>query len=301
MTLVNRRKFLQSGYAAGMALGLGTARSAKAMAPIPHTGESRLKLSIAAYSFRKELKTTPPQMTLIDDFVEFAAKQGLDAIEPTSYYFPEPVTEEYLLELKRRAFIEGLDISGTAIGNVYTHPKGPARDSEIQKTKTWIDRAALLGAPCIRVFAGQIQEGSTLELARQYTVECLEEACAYAATKGVFLALENHGGIVDTADHMLPIIEAVKSPWFGVNLDSGNFTSEDPYADIAKIAPYAVTVQVKVEINPGGKGKVPADLPRIMKIIKDSGYRGYVALEYEADEPVLEAAPKILAKLKELL
>lgn len=299
MTTVNRRGFLQSGCAAG--LGLATARSAVAMAPIPHIDGSRLKLSIAAYSFRKELKADPPQMTLIDDFVEFAAKQGLDAIEPTSYYFPEPVTDEYLLELKRRAFLQGLDISGTAIGNVYTHPKGPERDSEIQKTKTWIDRAALLGAPSIRVFAGKIQDGSTLELARQYTVECLEEACAYAATKGVFLALENHGGIVDTAEHMLPIIEAVKSPWFGVNLDSGNFTSEDPYADIAKIAPYAVTVQVKVEINPGGKGKVPADLPRIMKIIKDSGYRGYIALEYEADEPVMEAAPKVLAKLKELL
>lgn len=299
MGTVNRRSFLRSGCVAG--LGLTAGHTAGAMAPIAHTGGSRLKLSIAAYSFRKELKADPPQMTLVDGFVDFAAQQGLDAIEPTSYYFPEPVTPEYLLELKRRAFLQGLDISGTAIGNVYTHPKGPARDSEIQKTKTWIDHAALLGAPCIRVFAGKIQEGCTLELARQYTIECLEEACAYAATKGVFLALENHGGIVDTADHMLPIVQAVNSPWFGVNLDSGNFTSEDPYTDIAKMVPYAVTVQVKVEINPGGKGKVPADLPRIMKIIKDSGYRGYVALEYEAEEPVMEAAPKVLAKLKELL
>lgn len=301
MTTVNRRGFLQTGCAAGIALGMGTTEVAHAMSPVSHVSGSKLKLSIAAYSFRNELKANPPQMTLIDGFVEFAAKQGLDAIEPTSYYFPEPVTPEYLLELKRRAFLQGLDISGTAIGNVYTHPKGPARDSEIQKTKTWIDHAALMGATTIRVFAGKIQDGSTLELARQYTIECLEEACTYAATKGVFLALENHGGIVDTADNMLPIVEAVKSPWFGVNLDTGNFTSEDPYADLAKMAPYAVTVQIKVEVNPGGKGKVPADLPRIMKIIKDSGYRGYVALEYEADEPVLEAAPKYLAKLKELL
>ena len=301
MSTVNRRGFLHTGCAAGMAFGLGRMQPVGAMAPVSHSGPSKLKLSIAAYSFRNELKANPPQMTRIDGFVEFAAKQGLDAIEPTSYYFPEPVTSEYLLELKRRAFLQGLDISGTAIGNVYTHPKGPARDSEIQKTKTWIDHAALMGATTIRVFAGKIQDGSTLELARQYTIECLEEACAYAATKGVFLALENHGGIVDTADNMLPIVQAVNSPWFGVNLDTGNFTSEDPYADIARMAPYSVTVQVKVEVNPGGKGKVPADLPRIMKIIKDSGYRGYVALEYEADEPVMEAAPKYLAKLKELL
>ncbi|NUN96379.1 MAG: sugar phosphate isomerase/epimerase, partial [Candidatus Omnitrophica bacterium] len=119
--------------------------------------------------------------------------------------------------------------------------------------------------------------------------------------KGVFLALENHGGIVDTADNMMPIVKAVKSDWFGVNLDTGNFTSEDPYADLEKMAPYSVTVQLKVEVNPGGKGKVPADIPRVMEIIKKSGYRGYVALEYEAKENPREAVPKYLEVMKGLV
>jgi sugar phosphate isomerase/epimerase len=117
----------------------------------------------------------------------------------------------------------------------------------------------------------------------------------------VFLALENHGGIVDTAENMLPIVQGVQSPWFGVNLDTGNFTSEDPYRDIAVMAPYAVNVQIKVELNPGGKGKVPADLSRLVTVIRDSGYQGYIALEYEADEPALVAVPKYLKQLRELL
>ncbi|MCG3199236.1 MAG: hypothetical protein GHCLOJNM_03746 [bacterium] len=292
-----RRSWLKGAALAG----IGMIGGAAAMEPVKRTGGKQIKLSLAAYSFRDELKATPPTMTLLEGFVDFAAEQGIEAIEPTSYYFPEPVTPEYLLALKRRAFLHGLDISGTAIGNVFTHPRGPAREAELAKARQWIDYAALLTAPSIRVFAGKIQEGSTLEEARKNCIECLEEACDYAGSKGVFLALENHGGIVDTADNMMPIVKAVKSDWFGVNLDTGNFTSEDPYADLEKMAPYSVTVQLKVEINPGGKGKVPADIPRVMEIIKRSGYRGYVALEYEAKENPREAVPKYLEIMKGLV
>lgn len=295
-----RRNFLQ---AAGFALvGGGLAVStAQAIEPIKRIPGKRIKLSIAAYSFRNELKANPPQMTLHEGFIDIAVREGLDAIEPTSYYFPEPVTQEFILILKQRAFLEGLDISGTAIGNTYTFPPGPDRDQQLEHTRTWVDHAALLGAPCIRVFAGSVQKGDSIEKARAYCIETLEIACEYAGSKGVYLALENHGGIVDTAANMLPIVQAVKSPWFGVNLDGGNFTSEDPYKDLEIMAPYAVNVQIKAEINPGRKGKVPADLKRIMQIIKDSGYRGYVALEYEAEEPALIGVPKYLAQMRELV
>ena len=65
----------------------------------------------------------------------------------------------------------------------------------------------------------------------------IQEACDYAAKYGIFLALENHGGITATIDQMLTIVKAVKHDWFGVNLDTGNFHTADPYADLAKIAP----------------------------------------------------------------
>ena len=298
----DRRDFLKGAALAGLAAGLGPDSPASAMKPIKRGQDSAIKLSIAGYSFRKEFKSDPPEMTLLEDFVDFAARHGLDAIEPTSYYFPEPVTDEYLLELKRRAFLQGLDISGTAIGNTYTFPPGPAREEQIALTKTWVDRAALLGAPSIRVFAGKIQEGDDEKTARKYCIETLHECLEYAATRGVFLALENHGGIVSTAEQMMAIVEAVEHPWFGVNLDTGNFHSEDPYREVAMLAPYSVTVQLKVEMRPAGSpNKIPADIPKVMNILKAAGYRGYVALEYEAEADARTAIPGYIEKMKAAL
>src|SRR5262249_32571316 len=123
----------------------------------------------------------------------------------------------------------------------------------------------------------------------------------YAAEKGVILALENHGGITATPDQMLKIVEAIpKNPWFGVNFDSGNFHTADPYADLERIAPYAVNAQVKVEMAPLNK-KGPADLERIVNILKAARYRGYVVLEYEAAEDPFDAVPGHLKTLRTLL
>ena len=91
------------------------------------------------------------------------------------------------------------------------------------------------------------------------------------------------------------------SPWFGVNLDTGNFHTDDPYRDLELVAPYAVTVQVKTEISPRGGKKTEADLARILNILRKVNYRGYVALEYEAEEDPLTAVPKYVEKLKALL
>ena len=123
----------------------------------------------------------------------------------------------------------------------------------------------------------------------------------YAATKGVVLALENHGGITATPEQMLKIIDAVdSSPWFGVNFDGGNFRTDDPYASLSQIAPYAKNAQIKVEMFSGAK-KIPADLSRVVQILRTAGYRGYVALEYEAAEDPFVAIPGHLAELRMLL
>ncbi|OYV80148.1 MAG: hypothetical protein B7Z73_19100 [Planctomycetia bacterium 21-64-5] len=119
-----------------------------------------------------------------------------------------------------------------------------------------------------------------------------------AGQHGVFLALENHGGLTTTLDGLLRLIGDVKSPWFGVNLDTGNFHSADPYADLARIASYAVNVQVKVSMNPGGGKKEPADFRRLAKILTDSGYRGYVVLEYEEREDPRQACPRHIDELR---
>jgi sugar phosphate isomerase/epimerase len=92
----------------------------------------------------------------------------------------------------------------------------------------------------------------------------------------------------------------VKSDWFAVNLDTGNFHTEDPYADIEACAPYAATCQVKVEISRKGQKKEDADLARIVGILRKANYKGYVTLEYEAAEEPLTAIPRHLAALRKI-
>ena len=91
------------------------------------------------------------------------------------------------------------------------------------------------------------------------------------------LGLENHGGIVATADGLFEIVQAVRSPWFAVNLDTGNFHSADPYAELARYVPYAVNVQYKVEIRRGEKAPPePADAARVVKLLRDGGHQGVI-------------------------
>jgi sugar phosphate isomerase/epimerase len=274
--------------------------SAAAIDPIKRTGPSRMKLSLAAYSFRDSLSGPKKSMTL-DGFVDLASTYDLEGVEPTSYYFPDPATPEYCRSLRRHALIQGLSISGTAVRNTFTYPPGPQLDKEIDHVKRWVDLAAELHAPTIRIFAGDLQKGTSEADARKWCVDAIHRACEHAATRGIVLALENHGGIVATADQLLAIVREVRSDWFGVNLDTGNFRGADPYADLAKLAPYAVVTQVKSEITVGAKQRQHADFARIVKILRDVNYRGYVVLEYEAEEAPHQAVPRYIDQLRKLI
>ena len=302
---VSRRQFLTAGAVAAVASATPLAHSAK---PVTRAGGPYMKLSLAAYSFNRQLKRRPSAAALADapmrleDFVDYCAELNLDACEPTSYYFPAEVTTEYLLDLKHQAFRLGLDISGTAIGNDFCLPEGPEREEQLRMTREWIDHSATMGAPVIRIFAGNVPKGESERVALERCVAGINESLEYAAQKGVFLALENHGGITATPDQMLRIVEAVDaSPWFGVNFDSGNFKTDDPYRDLARIAPYTVNAQIKVMMAPNGGQKEPADLGRIIGILRDAGYRGYVVLEYEEREDPKEVIPKYIDELRALI
>lgn len=298
----SRRDFLRNALLAGTATVAGSVLAAPAMAadPLTRNGKSYLKLSLAAYSFRKYLAGKDQSMTL-DDFVKLCADLNLDGCELTSYYFPKDFKDDYLIHLKELTFRLGLDISGTAIANDFCLPPGPAREATLAHTKKWIDHSATMGAPVIRIFAGNVAKGSTEEAAIELCAAGINESLEYAAHKGVFLALENHGGITATPEQMFKIIAGVKpSPWFGINLDGGNFSTADPYADLAKIAPYAVNAQIKTELAPNKK-KEEADLARVVKILRDANYRGYVVLEYEAAEDPKTAVPRHIETLRKII
>jgi sugar phosphate isomerase/epimerase len=287
--------------AAGSGVALNS-RSARAIPPIGRSRPSHLKLSIAAYSYRDYLSGKKTPKLDLFQFVNLAADMGLDAVEPTSYYFPTDVSSDYLNRLKLHAFVLGLDVSGTAVGNNFCLPPGPKRDVEIAGVLRWIDRAAELGAPVIRIFAGNVAKGSTEDQAVAWAIEGINAVLPHAAKKGIVLALENHGGITTTARQTMQIVKAIDAPNFGVNLDTGNFRGGDPYDEMAQLAPYALNVQVKTEIERGrGNGREPADLARIVAILRESRYSGYVVLEYEAAEDPMKAIPRHTKTLRELL
>jgi sugar phosphate isomerase/epimerase len=297
MDSISRRRFFK-----GMTLATASLmpRVCRAMGPIGRTRPSHLKLSVAAYSYRDYLQAKPPKMDLFD-FVNLAADLGLDGVELTSYYFPNDVTNDYLHRLKQHAFVLGLDVSGTSVGNNFCLPEGPARDQELEKVRTWVDRAAELDAPVIRIFAGSVSKGDDTAKAVERAVAGIKASLPYAAERGVTLALENHGGITSTPEQILTLVKAVDAPNFGVNLDTGNFHGADPYADLAQLAPYAVNVQVKTEITPKGKPKEEADLAKVIGILRDARYSGYVVLEYEAAEDPMKAIPRHIKTLRRLI
>ena len=313
MKSISRRRFLKLSGGSGLAFAelgwLSATNPARAAESFKRTGKPRLQLSMAAYSFRQYFKdSSHPREAETDltrridlfDFIDYCAEHGCAGAELTAYYFPKAANTDFFIRIKRHAFLRGLAISGTSVGNNFALPKGDELNQQITDVKRWIDYAAVMGAPHIRVFAGAAKGISDAE-ARNMCIGALEECCDYAGAKGIFLGLENHGGIVAEPAGLLEIVRTVKSPWIGVNLDTGNFHTEDPYADLAKIAPYAVNVQLKVEIRRRGqKENEPSDLPRVVKILRDANYQGFVALEYEAKPDPWSAVPPVLKQMQEL-
>jgi sugar phosphate isomerase/epimerase len=302
-TNTTRRGFLGKTAVASAAVAGGLAGwlrpgTANGIEPIQREGGPKYKFTLAGYSYRKLLTDNTAEFTL-EDFVRDCARFGLEGTEPTSYYFPQPVTNEYLCRLKALAFRLGLSVSSTAIRSNFCLPPGEKRDQELAHVRQWIDHAQVLGAPVIRIFSGGQGKEQTPEEAHRLAVEGIEQSCEYAGQRGIFLGLENHGGMTSTADGVLSLVRDVSSPWFGAWMDTGNFHSEDIYGELERIAPYTIHAQLKVVMSVKGGAKTPADFRRLAKILGDVGYRGWICLEYEEAEDPREACPHYIEQLRE--
>lgn len=259
---------------------------------------ARFRVGCCAYSYRHLLQDKTNPITLYD-FLEQCARLNMDGVELTAYYFPQPVTASEIHKIARRAFLLGLEVAGTAVGNSFCLPVGPERDRNLAMVKQWIEYAVDMGAHNLRVFAGGLPQGVTAEQGRAWVVECLQECLPLAEERGILLALENHGGVTADAAGTLAILEAVPSDWIGLKLDTGNFQTADPYADLAQVAKYAVSTHIKTDMLPDRK-KEPADYARILAILRSVHYRGYLLLEYEGDEDPGIAIPETIATLQNL-
>lgn len=276
--LTNRRKALQKLAAMPFLAGVLHPQPINSSLK-PNGRRGNLKTSLNAYSFNKPLREG--QMSM-EELLQFCSETGFEAVDITAYYFPgypEVPTDEYLYDIKRKAFRLGLEISGTGVRNDFTYADKAKREEGIQLVKNWVIAAEKLGIPVVRVFAGhQLHPDHSWEEVAEWMVKDLKECVAFGRKHGVMIGLQNHNGFLKTAAQVSRIIKAVNSEWFGLILDIGSYRQEDPFEEIAKTIPYALSWQLKEKMYVDGK-EVDTDIPRLIKIIKSSDYKGYIPIE----------------------
>ncbi|MEO8174317.1 MAG: sugar phosphate isomerase/epimerase family protein [Sediminibacterium sp.] len=303
MKSFERRKFLRSFLTTSAVVGTGGfsfARTKEKNASVD-SNSNRFKISLNAYSFNAPLTS---KKTNLDEVIEFCAKTGFDAIDITGYYFPgypEVPTDEYIYHLKNKAHRLGLDISGTGVRNEFGDPDKAKRAADIVLVKKWIEVAAKLGAPVIRIFtAKSLAANYTWEQAEQWIVEDIKTCVEHGKKYGVIVALQNHNDFVKTADQTIDIMKKVNSEWFGLVLDTGSFVTNEPYSEIEKTTQYAVNWQVKEKLVYKGKSE-NMDLEKLFRIIYNSSYRGYLPIETLSPGDPFQIVPPFLKQVKDAL
>ncbi len=305
MPSLTRRQYLLASAAGSVAAWLSATAGPSCLArgPIQRRGEPRFRPAIAAYSLRKYFSTFRgrPQQPASDGpaidlfgFIDYCARLRCDA-ELTGYFVPPDAGDDYLLRLKQHAFLAGTVISGSAIGNDFSVPAGEPLEAQIAEAEAWIQRSAVMGAPHLRIFAGTAKQLGDSEQKLIEVSDAVNRCAKTAERLGVFLGIENHGGI--SSDQLLAIVQRVDSDWVGINLDTGNFISEDPYADIYRSAPFAVNVQLKAQMRKPDGTHYPADFERIAEILRKTNYQGFIVLEYEEEAPY-ERIPELLGRMR---
>jgi sugar phosphate isomerase/epimerase len=238
-----------------------------------------LKISLNAFSFDKPLKAGT---MLMSELLDYCSMIGFDGVDLTGYYFPgypAVPSDDFIFEVKRKAFKLGLGISGTGVRNDFTWSDPIKRTAEKKLVKEWIVVAAKLGAPLIRIFGGTLsKEAFTWDEKLKWIVDDINECAEFGKAHGVMIALQNHNDFVKTASDVEKILKLVDNNWVGLLLDIGSFHSSDPYSDISRTARYAISWQLKekVFIN---DNQVDTDYSKVIDIVRKCGYRGYLPLE----------------------
>ncbi|MBR5850651.1 MAG: TIM barrel protein [Alistipes sp.] len=304
-----------------------------------YTGD--FKLSLNLYTFNMNLNAwvnnsqAAPQLSTLDA-IRWAAANGFDAVDITSYYIPgysntdmptRPEAEilAYARQIKELCSELGIEISGTGLQNNFADPNQARRKTDVERIKFWIKVAAEMGAPVIRIFAGpppaDIRREGWEKIARERMVPHIQEVASFAKTHypEVRIGLQNHGGMLATANQVMQVLKWIDCDNVGIINDTGfyrDFLSIDArqydwYRDIAYVLPYSNNFQIKKK-PAGAETSELMDLERIMRDIRKSPYRGYLPIELlwiskdegypgKMSEPPYEETLHFLERLKEAI
>jgi sugar phosphate isomerase/epimerase len=299
--MTNRRNFLKTLSVLPLAATAKSDPFVSKTSAVDNNFGHKFKISLNVYSFKIPLLDKKIDLF---DVLDFCAQYNFDAIDPTGYYFPgypEVPTDNYINEFKRKAFLLGLDISGTGVKNEFANPDSSSRKADIEMIKEWIKAAAKLGIPNIRVFAGKHKhEGFSRDQVFSWMAKDIRKCCEFGKKYGVIIALQNHNNFLKTADDVDRLFKMVDSEWLGLNLDIGSYRQKDPYAEIEQNIKYAVTWQIKENVWIDGEEK-PTDYVKLFQIIKKAGYRGYLPLETLGPGDPYKKVPVLLEKVRKAL
>ena len=277
-----------------------------------------MKLSLSMYSCVRAVQAG--QLDLMG-FVDYAAAQGVAGVELLDIFWSD--AERQIPLVLEQIADAGLQVAVYSISNNFIQPEASIRAQELTDLKRGVDIALELGTDILRVFSGSAREGVTQQQGMDWILEGLSAGAAYAASKGVALALENHGKFAGRSDQVREIIDAVASPALRVNLDTGNFlpVGQNPTEAAEDLADLVILVHLKdmrraagsesshVFTDPDGQlltgsviGDGLVDLAAIRAVMDGAGYDGWWSLEYEgAEEPLAVGVPRSLANARKLL
>lgn len=250
----------------------------------------------------------------VETFIERVYQWGFDCIDFNLSHFTSR-DHAYLRRVKLAALRRGLPVGYLGVSGGFVGDEKVQR-AQVARAKDAVDVAAYIGAPLIRVFAGQPPAGvDDWEPYFPPLVACLQEVSEYAAEKGVYVALQNHDNrnLAAIPRDVKRILKEVNDPNFGFLLDTGQWKgsigahpvgvpdpSVDIYAYIEEMIPEAVYVRTKFYSNDGGKEEW-LDYERIVGILKEAGYNGSLSIVYEGKSDPEPSIRKAAAELKGLI
>jgi L-ribulose-5-phosphate 3-epimerase len=304
---MNRRQFLEGSLACGALTGAaGAVRLPVQQSGKPEAGKiGDFKISLAEWSLHKALFAHK-----IDnlDFPKIAKEEyGIEGVEFVNQFFKDKAEDSaYLKDLKKRADDQQVTCVLIMIDGEgdLSDPEAEKRNKAVENHKKWVDAAAALGCHAIRVNTGGHYSPTD--------VGAVAEACGmltdYGAKNRISIICENHGGPSSDPNALIALMKAVDKPGFGTLPDFGNFDKAngeykiDIYDAIARMMPYAKGASAKsYDFDSSGK-ETKLDFARILKIVTDAGYHGFVGIEYEGGrlpEPEgIRATKKLLEELR---
>lgn len=297
------------GSAALMSLPAGAALAAQS----PVAPAKPFKLAISTYSYW-HFKTPKVPIEKVIDEAALLSVEGVDILHRQM----ESEDNAYLQKLKRHAFRNGVDLVSLSIHQDFVSPDAAERQKDIDHTIKCIELAYKMGIPCIRLNSGRwgtIKSFDDLMAARgvepaipgyteddafKWCIDSIQKCLAKAAECGVMLAIENHWGLTSSPEGLLRIRKAIDSPWMGLLLDTGNFL-ENPYDKLQMVAPHADFIQAKTYYGGGEWYTLDLDYPRIIRILRDAKYNGYISIEFEGKEAAESGVRKSVEMLRKAM